>query len=52
MAYENYEGSIEDANGGMMLYETRLDTQREFLLCLKKIIDSWKAPQMTSIDNY
>lgn len=43
MVYEDYEVSIEDVNGDIMLFDTRLDTQREFLLYLNKIIDSWRA---------
>jgi len=43
MVYENYEVSIEDVNGDMMLFETRLETQRELLLYLDKIMDSWRS---------
>jgi len=43
MVYENYEVSIEDVNGDMMLFETRLESQRELLLYLDKIIHSWRS---------
>jgi len=43
MVYGNYEVSIEDMKGNIMLFETRLDTQREFLLYLNKVIDSWRS---------
>jgi len=43
VAYKDYEVSIEDINGDMMLFETRLETQSELLLYLNKIIDSWRS---------